>query len=70
MEGPRPQGWAPHQESRCWVGLGGLLGGFDGDAESECFDLVSEAAGVRLRAPTLEPVSTEVLVRDVTVDTW
>jgi hypothetical protein len=42
--------------------------GFDGDAESECFDLMSETAGVRLRAATLEPVRTEILVGNVSVE--
>ncbi|BBX75012.1 hypothetical protein MSHI_29180 [Mycobacterium shinjukuense] len=48
------------------LATGGLVGGFDGDAESECFDLVGEAAGVRRRA--LEPVGTEIAVRNVAVE--
>jgi hypothetical protein len=38
-----------------------LLGGFDGDVESECLDLLGEAAGMRVGAATREPVGTEIL---------
>jgi hypothetical protein len=61
------RGGALHPESRCWVGSGALVGGFDGDAESECVDLVGEAAGVGLGAAALEPVGTEIVVGDVSV---
>ena len=65
------RGEAPHAGitlTCCCVGLGGSFGGFDGDAESECFDLVGQAAGVGFGAATHEPVRPEVLVGDVTVE--
>ncbi len=37
------------------------------DAEAECFDLMGEAADVRLGTATLEPVSAEIVAGDMVV---
>lgn len=52
----------------CVFGLGGSFGGFDGDTESECFDLVSQTAGMCFGAATHEPVSPQILIGDVAVE--